>query len=467
VYGEKLPPHDIDAEEAVIGSLLIDGTAIYKIATFLQQADFYSERNLWLYGACLSLYQRPDGAINQITVAQELDRQGKLETCGGAAYLSHLISICPTSLDIEHYAQIVYRLSVMRHLISAADQIATVGYEADPDVDVSLNKAEDILFRLRRGQGARDLTHIRQVLDKYFEVSPTLLEGRPEELPYVLSSFTGLDESLGGFQRSDLVIIGGRPSMGKTSLTLNIARNAAVEHGACIAIFSLEMARDSLVLRLLSSESGVNSKRIRLHTEYGKEREEGMGWEDEERRVMEATGILSESAIYIDDTPMLRMAEMRGKAVRLNSERDIDLIIVDYLQLMQGNRKFDNRVQEVSEISRSLKGLARELNVPVLAVSQLSRAPEGRALHEPQLSDLRESGSIEQDADVVLFIYRDELHYPTREAWELAHQGEQYPPPADIIIAKHRNGPTGRIKLRFRHDLARFENIAAEEPSLL
>jgi replicative DNA helicase len=192
-----------------------------------------------------------------------------------------------------------------------------------------------------------------------------------------------------------------------------------------------------------------------------------MGWEDEERRVMEAMGVLSESPIYVDDTPMLRMAEMRGKAVRLNSERGIDLIIVDYLQLMLGDRKFDNRVQEVSEISRSLKGLARELNVPVLAVSQLSRAPEGRALHEPQLSDLRESGSIEQDADVVLFIYRDELHYPTREAWEFAHQGEQYPPPADIIIAKHRNGPTGRIKLRFRHNLAKFENISSEEPSLL
>ncbi len=298
-------------------------------------------------------------------------------------------------------------------------------------------------------------------------MAPTSLEGRPKELPHVLSSFTGLDESLGGFQRSDLIIVGGRPSMGKTSLALNIARNAAVEHGACVALFSLEMARDSLVLRLLSSESGVNSRRVRLLTKYGKEREEGMGWEDEERRVMEATGVLSESAIYVDDTPMLRMAEMRGKAVRLDSERGIDLIIVDYLQLMQGARKFDNRVQEVSEISRSLKGLARELNVPVLAVSQLSRAPEGRALHEPQLSDLRESGSIEQDADVVLFIYRDELHYPTREAWELAHQGEEYPPPADIIIAKHRNGPTGRIKLRFRYDLARFENIAAEEPSLL
>ncbi len=411
---EKLPPHDIDAEEAVIGSLLIDGTAIYKIASFLQPQDFHYEQNQWLYGACLSLYQRPDQTINQITVAQEVSRQGKLEACGGAAHLSHLISICPTSLDIEQYAQIVYRLSVMRRLITAADQIAAIGYDAGPDVEDSLGQAENVLFKLRSREGARDLTHIRQVLDKYFE-APVSPEERALELPYVLSSFAGLDDLLGGFQRSDLIIVGGRPSMGKTSLALNIARNAAVEHRACVALFSLEMARDSLVQRLLSSESGVDSRRVRLHTEWNTERERGVNWEDEEKRIMEATGILSDAQIYVDDTPMLRMGEMRAKALRLSYQRGIDLIIVDYLQLMQGDRKFDNRVQEVSEISRSLKGLARELNVPVLAVSQLSRAPEGRASHEPQLSDLRESGSIEQDADVVLFIYREEYYYPNKE----------------------------------------------------
>jgi len=468
VIGEKLPPHDLDAEAAVIGSLLIDGTAIYKIATFLQSRDFYHEQNQWLYGACLALYERNE-AINQITVAQELDRQGRLESCGGAAYLSHLISICPTSLDIEHYAQIVYRLSVMRGLINAADQIAAVGYEAGPDVGASFSRAEDILFKMRRGQGARDLTHIRQVLDKYFETLPTPeVEGRPREpMPYVLSSFVGLDEFLGGFHRSDLFVLGGRPSMGKTSLALSIARNVAVEQKACVALFSMEMARDSLVLRMLASESGVNSRRVRLHTEYDAKREDDSRWEDEERRVMEATGVLSESSIYIDDTPMLRMAEMRSKARRLYFERGIDLIIVDYLQLMQGDRKVDNRVQEVSELSRSLKGLARELNVPVMAVSQLSRAPEGRASHKPQLSDLRESGSIEQDADVVLFIYRDEYYYDSQREWEDAHPGENYPPPAEVMIAKNRNGPTGQIKLRFRHDLAKFYNISSEEPSLL
>ncbi len=459
MYGEKLPPHDIDAEEAVIGSLLIDGAAIYKIATFLNQQDFYHEQNQWLYGACLSLYQRPENeAINQITVAQELDRRGKLEACGGAAYLSHLISIVPTSLDIEHYAQIVYRLSVMRHLINAAGQIATIGYEADPDVDASLSKAEDILFRLRHGQSPRDFVHIRQVLDKYFE-TPARPEagGYIEPIPIVLSGFTGLDELLGGFQHSDLIIVGGRPSMGKTSLVLNIARNAAVEQGACVALFSLEMARDSLVWRLLSSESGVNLSRIRL----------GLQTEEEEKRIMEAIGKLSEASIYVDDTPQLRIVEMRSKARRLHQEHHIDLIILDYMHLMQADSRIENRVQELSFISRSLKGLARELDTPVLAVSQLSRASEFRASHVPQLSDLRESGSIEQDADVVIFVNRDELHYPTREAWEVAHSGEQYPPPADIIVAKHRNGPIGQISLRFVPKMTKFENISSAEPSLL
>jgi len=460
VNSEKLPPHDINAEEAVIGSLLIDGSTIYKIATLLQPSDFYHEPNQWLYEACLSLYQRNE-AINQITVAQELDRQGRLEPCGGVAYLSHLISIVPTSLDIEHYAQIVYRLSVSRRLISAAQQIGAIGQQADPDVDASLSKAEDVLYRLRHGQSPRDFVHIRQVLDKYFEDADRSATpgtaGYQEALSYTLSGFTGLDELLGGFQHSDLVIIGGRPSMGKTSLVLNIARNAAIEQGACVALFSLEMARDPVVWRLLSTESGVNLSRIRL----------GLHTEEEEKRIMEATGILSEAPIYIDDSPQLRVVEMRSKARRLYFERGINLIIIDYMQLMQGDGRMENRVQEVSYISRSLKALARELDVPVLAVSQLSRASEFRASHAPQLSDLRESGSIEQDADVVVFVNRDELHYPTREAWELVHPGEQYPPPADIIVAKHRNGPIGQISLRFVPRTARFENIGSEEPSLL
>ncbi len=459
----RLPPHDLDAEEAVISSLLIDGAAVYKIANFLKSADFYREQNQWLYGACLSLYERNE-AINQITVAQELARQNRLEPCGGAAYLSHLVSVSPSPLDIEHYAQIVYRLSVMRGIINAADQISRVGYEAGPDVDASLSRAEDILFRLRHGQGERDFVHIRQVLDKYFEGGPVPGEEDyvVEQTPYVLSNFVGLDEFLGGFQRSDLIIVAGRPSMGKTSLALSIARNVAVEQKACVALFSLEMSRESLVLRLLSSESGVTGRRVRF----------GLHTEDEERRIMEASGVLSESAIYMDDSPQLRVMEMRSKARRLHFERGIDLIIVDYLQLMQGDGRNENRVQEISHISRSLKGLARELNVPVIAVSQLSRAVEWRASHIPQLADLRESGSIEQDADVVMFVFREEYYYRNEEEWQLQNPDKEFPrEEADIIIAKNRNGPTGQIKLRFRHNLARFYNyessLASEEPTLL
>ncbi len=456
----KLPPNDINAEEAVLGSLLIDGSSMYKIAPFLKSPDFYGERNAHVFNACETLYQRNE-AINQITVAQELHRKEKLEECGGAAYLSHLIGISPTSLDIEHYAQIVFRLSMMRQMITAANKIAAIGYEAGPDVDSSLSKAEDVLFQLRRAQGPRDFIHIRQVLDSYFEeTTPDMVTEERLDQPashYILTGFSGLDDLLGGLQRSDLIIVAGRPSMGKTSFALNIARYVAVEQKACVALFSLEMAQEPLVLRLLSDEARVDTKRVRL----------GYHSEEEEKRIMNATGILSEAPIFIDDSPRLRVMEMRSKARRLYFEQNIDLIIVDHLGLMQGEGRSENRVQEISYISRSLKALARELNVPLVAVSQLSRAVEWRASHKPQLSDLRDSGSIEQDADVVVFIYRDEYYYATKEDWQREHPGEAYPPPAELIVAKHRNGPTGHINLRFLPSIARFENIASQEPSLL
>jgi len=413
--------------------------------------DFYSEQNHFIYEACLNLYQRSE-AINQITVARELEQKKRLEKCGGAAYLSHLISVVPTSLDIDHYARIVYRLSIMRQLISASDRISQIGYESDPDVIASLNKAEDILFNLRHGKSSLDFIHIKQVLDKYFEVEPSPGDEGYQRVPHILSGLSGLDGFLGGFQRSDLTIVAGRPSMGKTSLALNIARYAAVEQRACVALFSLEMSRDSLVQRLLSGEARVNSRKIILESNKS---------EEEERRIMEATGILSEAPIYIDDSPQLSVAEMRSKTKRLNYEHGIDLVIVDYLQLLKGDGfGRENRVQEISRISSALKALAREINVPVLAVSQLSRAPEWRASHIPQLSDLRESGSIEQDADMVIFIYRDEVYYKTEEAWLDQFPDKEYPREiADIIIAKHRNGPTGQIKTRFIHSLTKFENL--------
>ena len=451
---EKLPPHDIEAEEAVIGSLLIDPEAILKVATFLKPEDFFDEINKTIYQACFSLYQRSNEVVNQITVAHELMRQNKLEEIGGAAYLSHLISIVPTSLHVEYYAQIVSNMAMMRRLISVAGQIAAIGSEAGPDVEASLNKAEDILFQVRMREGSRDFVPIRDVLSQYFEEAGQAAVVGEGEIPHILTGFTGLDELLGGLQKSDLIVLAARPSFGKTSMALNIARNAAMNQKACVALFSLEMSRESVAQRLLAGESGVDFRRVRL----------GRFSESDEVKIMEASGVLSETAIYIDDSPQLRTVDIRSKARRLRFERNIDLIIIDYLQLIEGEGRKENRVQELSYITRSLKTLARELNVPVLAVSQLSRAVEWRASHVPQLADLRESGTIEQDADVVLFIYREDEYY-TAEQWNKEHDIEKEPYPrgiADILVAKHRNGPLGQIKLRFLSRIVRFDNVETE-----
>ncbi|MBM3142117.1 MAG: replicative DNA helicase [Chloroflexi bacterium] len=454
MISENLPPHDVEAEKAVLGSLLIDSEGIFKVATFLRPEDFFTPENQWVYDACFSLYQRNEG-INQITVAHELAQKGRLEEAGGAAYLSHLVSMVPTSLHVEHFAKIVSSSAVMRRLISAGSQITALGYEADTEVDATLSRAEDVLFKVRQRQSRQDFVPIRQVLSQYFEeAGPAQPSG--EEIPHVLTYFTALDNFLGGLQRSDLIVLAARPSAGKTSLALNIARNTAVNQKACVALFSLEMSRQAVVQRLLANEANVDSRSVRSGSYKEKEKEE--------RRIMEASGILSEALVYIDDSPQLRVVEMRSKARRLYFERNVDLIVVDYLQLIQGESRSDSRVQEVSEITRSLKALAREINAPVLAISQLSRAVEFRSSHRPQLSDLRESGSIEQDADVVIFIYRDEL-YISEDEWKKAHDIETEPYPrgiADIIIAKHRNGPIGEVKLRFVPWTAKFVDLETE-----
>jgi replicative DNA helicase len=452
MISESSPPHDVEAEKAVLGSLLIDSEGIFKIANFLRPDDFFTPENQWVYDACFSLYQRNEG-INQITVAHELAQKGRLEEAGGAAYLSHLVSMVPTSLHIEYYGQIVSRLAIMRRLISAGSQITALGYEADSEVDVALNKAEDILFKTRQRQSHQDFVPIRQVLSQYFEEAGPA-QPREEAIPHVLTYFAAIDDILGGLQRSDLIVMGARPSAGKTTLALNIARNTAVNQKACVAMFSLEMSRQAVVQRLLANEANVDSRSVRL----------GTYTEKQERRIMEASGILSEAPIYIDDSPQMRVVEMRGKAQRLHREHTVDLVIVDYLQLIQGESRREGRVQELSEITRSLKALAREIDAPVLAISQLSRAIEWRTSHKPQLSDLRDSGSIEQDADVVLFISRDAMYF-TKDEWEKTHDIGIEPyeeDKADIIIAKHRNGPTGEIKLRFDSKTARFEDAQPE-----
>ncbi|MEE9284891.1 MAG: replicative DNA helicase [Dehalococcoidia bacterium] len=453
---EKLPPHDIEAEEAVIASLLVDPEIIYKVAPNLRPEDFFREKNGWVYGACHDLWERNE-SINQITVAHELSRKGRLEEIGGAAYLSRLVTELPTSVGAEHYAGIVQRDSTYRKLITAAGQMTQMAYQGGPEVAEVLSRAETLVAAVRQGETLRDFKHIRELLAGYLESAEAGVGGIAAQARAITTGFMDLDTLLGGLKRGDLVVVAARPSLGKTSLVLNFARNAAARQQATVGFFSIEMAAEQLVQRLLAIESGVDSTRLAF----------GQHSDRDERRISQALGALSELSIYLDDSAMLTVAEMRSKARRLRLEHGLDLVIVDFLQLMHGGVRTENRVQEVSYISRSLKELARDLDVPVVACSQLSRAAESRAAHVPQLSDLRESGSIEQDADVVMYIYR-EAAYQRRDEWEKLHADKPasaYPAEdTQIIIAKHRNGPTGVYHLRFRQKIARFEDLLVREP---
>ncbi len=453
---ERLPPHDIEAEEAVVASLMVDPEAIYRVAGFLRPEDFFREQNAWIYEACLQLWQR-DEAINQISVAHELARRGRLEQAGGHSYLAELIQRLPTSVGVEEYARIVKRDATYRGMIQAATAIMQMAYEAPPDVDASFRRAEELLARLRSGETFRDFVHIRDLLHAYLEED--VEQPSRHQLDVIHTGFRDLDTLLGGLKRSDLIVVGARPSVGKSSFALGIARNAAVNERANVAFFSLEMSAEQLAIRLLAAESNVDSTRLRL----------GQQTELEERRIIRATGVLSEANIWFDDSPILSVAELRSKARRLAGEHGLDLIVIDYLQLLQADgpyRTRENRVQEISYISRTLKGLARELEVPVLALAQLSRAIESRHPRTPMLSDLRDSGSIEQDADVVMFLNREEL-YVTPEQWQQQHPDlpeSAYPKGvAQVIVAKHRNGPIGTVELRFRDRFAKFEDWALVE----
>ena len=457
MYVDRLPPHDIAAEESVIGSILIDGDSLSRVASFLRPQDFYGEKNRWCFEAFLALFERSE-AINQITVSHELslrrsrgeEQENRLEEIGGSAYLSHLVMVVPTSVHIEYYARIVQRTSIMRQLIDVGGRISEIGlHESDADTDAALSRAEDLLFRIRAGRGSGDFVHIREVLDTYMEESAALHGPDAAHISPVATGFPGIDNLLGnGMQRSDMLVLAARPSLGKSTLAFNIAR-AAADSGNRVGIFSLEMSRDQIGMRLLASEADVDSYRIRI----------GLLSNDEESRLLDAIGVLSDLPVYIDDTPIQTIVDMRGKARRLQSERGLDLLIIDYLQLIGGGGRIDNRAQEMGEISRSIKGMARDLDIPIIACSQLSRAIEQRPNHRPLLSDLRESGSIEQDADVVAFIHREDV-YVSREDWEKRNPTEPYPQNiAEIIFAKHRNGPVGTVPLYFRNDLVRFESL--------
>ena len=447
VYAEKLLPHDLEAEEAVVGSVLIDSDSFVRIAPVIKPEDFYRDKNQICFAACVSLFQRSE-AIDQVTLARELSRTNQLEVVGGMAYLSHLVSITPTSAHSEYYAELVARTSTMRKLIDAASKISAIGYADTEDVEITLRQAEDVLFQVRSGQTERGFIPLRYIYDQYLQERATLAEPLAQGSGPIMAGFNQLDELLGGMQPSDMLILGARPALGKSTLALNISLNAA-RNDSVVGIFSLEMSREQLALRILSADAEIDAHRLRL----------GLYTEAEEQRIIDSIGLLSELPVYIDDTPFQGMVEMRSKARRLSLEHGLDLLVVDYLQLIQGRGRGDNRVQEISEISRSLKGMARDLHVPVVTCSQLSRVVENRPGHRPQLSDLRDSGSIEQDADVVMFIHREDKLY-TEEEWEQHSPGRPYPRNiAEIVVAKHRNGPTGSVNLHFRDNLLRFDSI--------
>ncbi len=448
-YAEKLLPHDVEAEEAVLGSILIDGECLTRLVPLLKEGAFYRERNQLCFDAALSLFQR-DQAVDQVTLAGELARTEKLVLAGGMAYLSHLVSITPTSVHAEDYAQVISRTSSMRRLIDAGNRIIDLGYADTEDLEATMRQAEDALFTVRGTGQPRSFVPLKEIYDQYLQEQASAAADPEFSGMPIMSGFPDLDECLGGLQRADLVILGARPSMGKSSLAVNMAVNAAKSGQTC-GVFSLEMTREQLALRILASEAEIDSHRLRL----------GLYTHMEEDRIIDSIGRLSDLPVFIDDTPYQSMVEMRGKARRLALERGLDLLVVDYLQLVQGKQKWgqSNRVQEITEISRELKVLAGDLKVVLIACSQLNRMVENRPNNRPRLSDLRDSGSIEQDADVVMFIHREDV-YTTEEEWTQTHLGQDYPRNiAEIIIAKHRKGPTGSIRLEFVDNLVRFDSV--------
>ncbi len=440
----QIVPHSREAEEAVIGSVLINPDSYYDVAQFLRAEDFYIHRHRWIWETFTRLHERRT-PIDFLTVTEELEQLGQMAEVGGPAYITALISNVPSSLHAEAYGRIVEQASVRRKMLEAANQIAKLAYQEDITVDAVMDDAEKAVFGVSERRVTRDLQPIQQVLSEYYDRIDQLSQ-RGEDFFGVPTGFTDLDRLLGGLQASDFIIIAGRPGTGKTAFMLSAAKNAAQIHKKHVAIFSLEMSNEQLVQRLISQETGIDSHRLRT----------GKLNEDEWPIFTHSIEVLSDTRIFLDDTPSLTPLQLRAKCRRLHLEYELDLILVDYLQLMTSGSRSENRVQEVSYISRNMKVLARELNVPVLAAAQLSRAVEQRTDKEPQLSDLRESGSLEQDADIVMFIHRPEMYEKDTLKQHLAQ----------IKIAKHRNGPVGTVELVFRDNLAKFENAATRRVDL-
>ncbi len=451
---KRLPPQNIEAEQAVLAAILLDNNAINRTVEVLQTEDFYRESHRKIYSAMLDLNDMNE-AIDLITLSDRLRIKDQLEAVGGDTYLTELLNSIATAANVRLHAKIVHEKGLLRHLISIATDIVTRGYDNDGKVEDLLDQAERDIFAITDKSMRTTFVPMKELVKAGFEIIEKLADQQLTGLP---SKYKDLDKMTSGLQPSDLVIVAGRPSMGKTAFALGLAQNIALSQNKTVGIFSLEMSKEQLVLRMLCSEARVDAHKLRSGFL-------GQPGNDNWRRLIDAAGRLNEAPIFIDDTPSMTILEMRAKARRLKAEHDLSLIIVDYLQLMRGRGDVNSREQEISEISRSLKGLAKELKIPVVALSQLSRAVESRPEKKkrPILADLRESGAIEQDADVVLFIYREEVYDPCKCAPDgeciCGKRGV-----AEIIIGKQRNGPIGDVPMAFINRYTRFEDLAKDHP---
>ncbi len=437
----RIPPHNVEAEQAVLGCMLLDPDIIPTVTELIKSSDFYRDDHREICEAIIDITEKA-GPVDIITVSEQLQARGSLDAVGGLDYLAAITSAVPTTANARHYAKIVEEKSLLRKLIKAASEISQASYEASEEAAFVLDKAEKSIFDILQKRSTQGFTHIKDVLlDTFIRLEE--LYNTKSFVTGIPTGFTDLDYKTSGLQNSDLILIAARPGMGKTAMALNIAQYAAVQKHVPVALFNLEMSKDQLVNRMLASEVMVDSLKMRT----GK-------LEDEDwNKIARALAPLSEAPVYIDDTPGISVMDIRAKCRRLKLEKNLGLVVIDYLQLMQGRGKTESRQQEVAEISRSLKILAKELNVPVITMSQLSRGPESRTDHRPMLSDLRESGAIEQDADIVMFLYRDDYYNPDTEKKNIA----------EVIIAKHRNGATGTVELRWFGEYTKFANLKKDE----
>lgn len=435
---ERTLPHNLEAERSVLGAILVHNDAFNVAAELVDSGDFFRDAHRRVFDKMVDLNERGQ-AIDLVTLKDELVRSGDLDDVGGAAYIAALVDGVPRSTNVEHYARIVKERATLRNLIQSANRILGLAYRAEEDADTLLDQAEQEIFSIAEGNIHTGFVPLSDLVEGSFTAIEQLQEHKGL-LTGVPSGFVDIDNLTSGFQPSDLVIIAARPSMGKTSFALNVAQHVGIKTDRSVGLFSLEMSKEQLFMRMLTAEAEVDSHRFRG----------GFLSEGDYGRLSTALGRLADAKVFIDDSAGLGVLEMRAKARRLKAEHGLDLLVIDYLQLMQGRGRFENRTQELASISRALKSLAKELNVPVLALSQLSRAPESRSDRRPQLSDLRESGALEQDADVVLFIFREEQYDPTPENENLA----------ELIIGKQRNGPTGTVRLAFLKQHTRFANLS-------